>query len=84
MFTALNLSKNPWERKWIVNSQQVKYLNDKKAQRKIFDLRNKYKMPIKIEVNNIFQLTKLAEAFKWGKSVEDASKVKPIKITVGV
>ena len=36
----------------------------KKTQRKIFNLRNKYKMPIKIGVNNIFQLTKLAEAFK--------------------
>ena len=41
-------------------------------------------MPIKIGVNNIFQLKKLAEAFKLGKSVEDASKVKPLKIMVGV
>lgn len=48
----------------MVNSQKVKYLNDKKAQRKLFNLRNKYKMPIKIGVNNICQLTKLAEAFK--------------------
>lgn len=55
----------------------------KKTQRKIFNLRNKYKMPIKIGVNNIFELTKLAEAFKWGRSVEDASKVKSLKMMVG-
>lgn len=41
-------------------------------------------MQIEIRVNNIFQLTKFTNTFKWERSVENTSKMKFIKMVVRV
>lgn len=56
----------------------------RKTQRKIFNLSYKYKMQIKLGSKTTFQFTKLTKVFKQEGSEEDTSKLKSLKMVVGV